>query len=313
MFKALNPGDGVGIVALSNWVPQEWIAAGEEEIRRAGFTPIVHPNTLLRHGRFAGTDAQRLQALHEHYANPDVKAIICARGGYGALRLVDGIDFAMLRKNPKPLMGYSDVTGLLNPIATRTGQPALLGSMLGDMKSLPLRSPETWEHTWKLLRGEDVQPTDHPACKQAQMLNAGEATGRLIGGNMAVLQATFDTQTQPDYRDSILVLEEIDEDLYRFDRMMWHFKRAGVFDSVAAVIMGELVDVADKGEPAFGQTAKEIVAEHLLPLDIPVVWNFPCGHGVHRTILPLGAHVQLTVAAAGVSIRHDRLFAPATV
>lgn len=310
MFEALQDGDGVGVIALSNWVPPAWIEAGEAEIRRAGFTPLVHPHTMLRHGRFAGSDAQRLQALHDAYANPDVKAIICARGGYGALRLVDDIDFALLKKNPKPLMGYSDVTAVLNPIAARTGQPALLGSMLGDMKWSPQRSPETWEHVWKLLRGQEVQPTDHPACQQAQMLNAGEATGRLVGGNMAVLQACFDTQTQPDYRDAILVLEEIDEDLYRFDRMMWHFRRAGVFDAVRGVIMGELVDVADKGEPAFGQVAREIVAEHLLPLDIPVVWNFPCGHGVHRTILPLGVNVQLTVGAAGISIRHDRLFTP---
>ncbi len=309
MFAALKPGDAVGVLAPSNKIDSVWLERSLDEIKRAGYVPFVHPHTYNQYGRFAGDDAQRLAALHETYTNADVKAIICARGGYGALRIVDGIDFALLKKNPKPMIGFSDATGLLNPIAARTGQPALLGPMLNDFHKDPMRSPESWEHLWKLLRGDEVQPTDHPAAKQAEVMAAGEAAGKLVGGNMAVLQACFDTPTQPDYRDTILVLEEVGEDLYRFDRMMWQFARAGVFRSVRGVIMGELVDVADVGEPAFGQTAKQIVAEHLVPLDVPVIWNFPCGHGIHRTVLPLGVVANLSASENGITLQHAPLFA----
>lgn len=309
MFKALKPGDAVGVVSLSNWIDPEWLIGNEAAIEAAGYKLVVHPNTLLRHGRFAGTDAQRLEALHDMYKNPEVKAIIAARGGYGALRIVDGIDFGLIANNPKPLIGYSDVTAVLNPIAGHVGQPALHGTMMSDYKYNPLRSPETWAHLWRLLRGEDVQPTDHPAVKQAEVMVAGEAEGVLRGGNMAVLQACFSTRSRIDYTDSLLVLEEVGEDLYRFDRMMGHFARAGVFAAVRGIIFGELVDVKDMGEPAFGQTVKEIVADYVADLGIPVVWNFPCGHGVHRTVLPLGVKAQLKASAAGISIRHDRLFA----
>lgn len=309
MFEALKPGDAVGIVALSNFVKPDWLALGEAEIRQSGFMPVVHPHTLLNHGRFAGTDVQRLEALHDMYKKPEVKAIIAARGGYGALRIVDGIDFNLIAKNPKPLMGFSDLTAVLNPVAEIVKQPSLLGVMLNDFCTTPMRSPESWKHMWRLLRGEEVQPTDHPACKQAEVMVAGEAEGVLKGGNMAVLQACFSTRSRIDYTDSLLVLEEVGEDLYRFDRMMGHFARAGVFAAVRGIIFGELVDVKDMGEPAFGQTVKEIVADYVADLGIPVVWNFPCGHGVHRTVLPLGVKAQLKVGAEGVSIRHDRLFA----
>lgn len=306
MFNALQSGDCVGIIALSNWIEAGKLEAGEAEIRRAGFTPVVHPNTLLRHGRFAGTDEQRLQALHDMYADERIKAIICARGGYGITRIIDRVDFELIKRNPKPLIGYSDVTALLNPVVQRTGQPALLGPMLVDLARHD--SPDSWASLWQLLRGEPVLPGAHSACQAAEALVAGEAEGILLGGNLAVLCALFGTPTQPDYRGAVLVLEDVGEDLYRFDRMMGQMARAGVFSQVRGVIMGELVDVADKGEPAFGQTVREVAESYLLRLGIPVVWNFPCGHGCHRVTLPLGVPARLSATKEGVTLSHDRIF-----
>lgn len=309
MFKALQPGDSVGVVALSNFTEPDWLEPGIEAIAQGGFNPVVHPHALLRHGRFAGTDMQRLQSLHDMYGDASIKAIICARGGYGVPRFIDGVDFDLIRANPKPLIGYSDTSLLLNAIHTQTGQPGLHGTMLNDFRHKPQRSPETWDHLLKLLRGEDMQPTDHPACSQAEVMVTGEAEGVLRGGNLAVLQACFSTRSRIDYSDCLLVIEEVGEDLYRFDRMMGHFARAGVFAAVKGIIMGELVDVRDMGEPTFGQSAREIVEDYVADLGVPVVWNFPCGHGVHRTVLPLGGKARLVAGPAGISIRHDRIFA----
>ena len=304
----LRPGDGIGVIAPANAIAPDWLAAGVAEIHRAGFAPIVHPQCSASWGRFAGTESQRLDALHETYANPKVKAIIAARGGYGVLRLIDKVDFDLIRANPKPLIGYSDLTALLNPIAERTGQPALLGPMLGDLRAGASPASQTWAHLWAVLRGEVNSPDAHPASQQARVMRSGTASGPLCGGNLAILAAMAGTPTEPDYRGKILILEDVGEELYRFDRMLGQLARAGVFDKICGLIMGELVDVADTSPPAFGQSAQEIVHSYIAGRDMPVLWNYPCGHGLHRTVLPLGVHANLTATADFIKITHDLLF-----
>lgn len=309
-FAPLRPGDTVAVFAPGGFMTPERLAPGEAEIRCAGFVPLIHPQCLLREGRFAGPDQARAQALHDLYQDKTVRAVICARGGYGSNRFVDLVDFSLIAANPKPLVGYSDATTLLNAITQRTGQVAFLGPMVGDFTRSPPnpQNAENWAYLWRLLKGEPCMPAQHPATAASRTLVAGEAEGKLVGGNLSILASECGTPTQLKTVGAILLLEELSEDLYRFDRLLWQFKRAGLLDNLKGVVLADLVGVADKGEPAFGQTVEEIVLSHVGQLGVPVVSHFPAGHGDGRVTLPLGASARLVASASGVSLTHEKVF-----
>lgn len=224
VFSPLRAGDAVAIIAPAGLVAEGRLEAGIAEIERAGFVPFVHPQCHDRHGRFAGTDAARLAALHEVFGNASIRAILCARGGYGTQRFVDDLDGDLIRRNAKPFIGYSDITALLNAIPRRAGFPAFHGPMITDLGGH--HSPESWDHLWRVLRGEAVVPSDHPAVANSAVLVEGTATGALWGGSLSMLAAECGTPFQ--IAPEILLFEDVHEDLYRFDRTLWQLKRAGV-------------------------------------------------------------------------------------
>ncbi len=310
-FQPLRAGDKVAVFAPASAMRPERIACGEAEIRRAGYTPYIHPQTLSVWGDFAGTDDERLAALHALYADPSVKAIICARGGYGSQRYVDRIDYALLKANPKPLVGLSDVTELLNAIARQTGQPTFHGPMLGDL-SRPENDPANWDYLWQVLSAQVSEPSLHPASAQARVLVAGVAEGPLWGGNLTMLATSCGTPTQVQAAGGVLLIEDWHEPHYRIDRYFWQLKRAGMFDKVAGFLIGELIGKDPEDDP-FGQTAEEIVMSHLGGLGVPVIFNFAAGHGTAKTTLPIGCPVKLQAGhdpsgADRIRITHNPLF-----
>ncbi len=306
-FKKLVPGDTIAIVAPAGWVDPARLESAYSYIRQSGFSFKVLEQVHKREGRFAGTDAERLEGLHSAYVDGEVKAIICVRGGYGSQRIIDAVNWELIKRNPKPLIGYSDITTLLNAIVARTGQPALLGPLLGDISRYD--SSESWKYLSGLLQGEPSHPTDHPACANAQVLIPGHAKGKLVGGNLALLSSDCGTPTQVETQDAILILEDVNEDLYRFDRMLLQLKRCGLLSNLAGVIVGDLVGVEDKGPPLFGKSAHGIIRDYFGELGIPIVVDFPCGHGTHRTTLPLGMTAELRASEKGILLRHAPLFA----
>jgi muramoyltetrapeptide carboxypeptidase len=306
-FKKLHPGESIAIIAPAGWVDPTRLDACFAYIRESGFTFKVFEQVHKREGRFAGTDAERLDGLHSAYVDGEVKAIICVRGGYGCQRIIDGVNWDLIKRNPKPLIGYSDITALLNAIPVRTGQPGLLGPLLGDISRFD--SHETWKHLRALLTGEPIKPTDHPACRAAKVFVPGEAKGRLVGGNLSLLATECGTPTQIDTTDAILVIEEVKEELYRFDRMLLQLKRAGLYKNLRGVIVGDLVGVDDTSPPLFGKSAHSLIREYFGELGIPVIADFPCGHGTHRTVLPLGLTATLKATEKAITISHPALFA----
>lgn len=308
IYKALNEGDTLAIIAPANWADEDRLQKGVEEIKRGGFTPFVHPQCHLREGRFCGSDDARLEALYDVYSNADVKAIICLRGGYGSQRFIDRLDLDLIARHPKPLIGYSDITVLLNAISQRTGQITIHGPMLVDAYNYPTRA--SWDYLWAMLRGKAVQPQDHPAAHQAKTLVEGKGSGLLWGGNLSLLAADCGTEFQLQPRGGVLLIEEVGEDLYRFDRMLWQLKRSGVLDSLSGVIVGDLEEVADIGPPAFGTDAWGVVKAHFGHLGIPVATHYPAGHSAERIALPIGGRVTLETSAERVSLTHMPLFAP---
>jgi muramoyltetrapeptide carboxypeptidase len=302
MLSPLRPGETVAIIAPGGIVLSERLEAGAQLISDAGFVPFIHPQCRAQHGRFAGTDDERLSALHEVFANPDIRAVLCARGGYGCQRFVDRIDFDLLARNPKPFVGYSDITALLNPIAARCGFPAFHGPMVCEKKL----EPANYAHLFRVLKGERLQPSDHPAAGQSRVLKEGTAQGKLWGGTLALLAADCGTPSQ--IRPEILFFEEAGEDLFRFDRMLWQLSRAGVFDQLRGVIVGELLKVENQGEPAFGTDADGILLSHFGARGIPVVAGFPAGHAGANTVLPIGAELELAADKGTVALHHAPLF-----
>lgn len=309
-LSPLQPGDKVAVIAPANYFAEERLEPGLDDIRSAGFVPFVHVQCIARQGRFAGCDDVRRAALEDCYRDPSIKAILCARGGYGSQRYVDQLDFNLIAANPKPLVGYSDVTVLLNAIAQKTGQVTFHGPMLGDFtRTTPNpKNAENWAYLWRLLRGEAVQPADHSASSAASPLSDGVGEGVLLGGNLSLLATDCGTPTQIKANGAILLLEDVSEDLYQFDRMLWQLKRAGLFAALRGVVIGDLVDVGDKGEPAFGQSVDDVVASHFGALGIPVATNYPAGHGDGRITLPIGAKVRLDVKAGQVRLTHGSVF-----
>lgn len=304
-FTALKPGDAVGVVAPANWIEPERLAAGVAEIERAGFRVVVAPQARQQQGRFAGTHEQRAEALEAMFTDRSVKAIIVARGGYGCQYISPALDYEHF--GSKPLIGYSDVTTLLNRIPDSCGLPTLHGPMLVDLTRE--NDPANWQHLWALLRGERLMPTDHPAAAQARVMVEGRASGRLFGGNLAVMAADCGTHAQVKAGGGLLFIEEVNEDLYRFDRLLLQLVRSGAATKITGLVVGELAGVEDKGLPAFGTDAEGIIRSHFGGLGIPVVTNFPAGHGRSKTVLPIGTDMALEAAMSGVKISHSALFA----
>jgi len=232
---------------------------------------VYHGRHLFdRDFRFAGTDQSRLEDLKTALYAPEIKAIFSARGGYGSNRIADEIDWRYLKSHPKWLIGFSDITLLLGSIFN-----AGIASIHGIMPSF-----FTWENANESISGlrellferpVDIISYDHP------LNNHGTAEAQVIGGNLSILTSMIGTSSDYDYRDKILLIEEISEPPYRIDRMMVQLKRSGKLDHLRGLLCGQFTYCRDDDDP-FGKTAYEIVREHVTHLTIPQVYGFPVGH-----------------------------------
>lgn len=289
----LERGDTVGVIAPARWMAAADIDAAFRQLFGGRFVPKLAPQTAHRHHQFAGTDAERAAAVEAMFADPTVKAIICAKGGYGTPRIVDALDYALIRDHPKILVGYSDVTALLLSITQRAGLVTYHGPMLVDM--LNGLDPASCAYLTRSLLGEDATSSAAQLLDQAVVLRPGLATGRLIGGNLSLLVNMIGTRSDFDTTGAVFFLEDVDEHLYQLDRMLVHLKRAGKLDAIAALVIGEMKDIKDDAV-AFGMGVEDMARDMLHGVDIPIVANFPCGHGRRQMTLPLGATVRLSAA-----------------
>jgi muramoyltetrapeptide carboxypeptidase len=256
-------------------------------------TEVVHAPNLFSnaHEYLAGTDAERLNDLQQSVDDPEIKAIICARGGYGTTRILDKIDFSFLLKNPKWIVGFSDVTALHLRLA-KLGINSIHGTMpilFGQQDSR-----QSVESLWATLKGDQPQISAAPDSNNKH----GQATGPIIGGNLSLIVDAIGTPSDPDTEGKILVLEEIDEYTYKIDRMLMHLKRSGKLDRLAGLIIGHMTDIKEPELP-FGQSIKEIVLEKTSTHQFPIAFNFPIGHENPNLAWVHGAFMTLTVTANG--------------
>lgn len=292
---ALQKGDTIGIVAPSSYIESDKLDMGVAVLRDFGFAVKIHPQTLARENQSAGAVNEKVSALHQMFLDPEVKAIFAAGGGNRSAHILDNLDYDLIHCNPKLYVGFSDSTALLAAISSRAGVACIHGPVI---KSLPRTGKDSLDFLFLLLSGK----LPHYPFEKAIALQGGTATGRLIGGNLGVFSALAGTPWQPLAEGSILFLEDVNEELSRIDRMLWHLRRALPFSKLAGIVFGQFSDTQDTGRP-FGYTLEDILREHTADLGIPVAMNAPFGHGETLFALPPGCHATLDIAATDVGFR----------
>ena len=292
----LAPGARVALIAPAGPLRGEPdVERGIANARALGWEPAVGTHVLRRTGYFAGTDAERLADLNAALADPRIDGIWCLRGGYGCMRLLDGVDFDAMRARPRTLVGFSDVTALHAALGAR----AALVTMHGPVA----RNPLTGFSRDSLVRA--VARRDDPCgtAPGARTLRGGRAEGRLAGGNLALVAALCGTPWAPDLRDAILVLEDVNEAVYRVDRMLMQLRLAGVLDGVRAIAFGHCTDCPEQSDDG-ARTLDDVLREHADWLRVPCLAGIPMGHVDDQWTIPLGAFATLDGDARTLVVEH---------
>ena len=251
-------------------------------------TPIeLAQNLFEADGYFAGPDEARAASLHTAFADPDASVVFCARGGYGVTRLLGRLDPARLRRNPKCIVGFSDITALLCWAWVSASVASIHGPVLNQLGEL---HPGDVDHRLDLMRGEVPPPI---IASEGSALHGGTVEGRLVAGNLEVLRSLVGTRFFPPLRGNILAIEEVNEAPYRIDRALTQLISSGVLRGVRGVMVGQLA-LCTRAKPGVGPSAEEVVLERLGTLGVPVVTGFDFGHDSARNIaLPFGTRVRL--------------------
>jgi len=292
--EPLRTGDLIGLIcpAGAPWDASR-VEAGRIALESRGYRVRVGRHALSRHGAFAGTDAERLADVNEFLRDPEVRMLMAVRGGYGCMRLLEGVDYEAARRDPKWLVGYSDVTALQMALWQHAGWVTISGPMAGvEFRVGP--DPFTESSFWPLVVGSMAgMDLGNPPEMPWQVLSPGVAEGRLMGGCLSLVTALVGTRHFPDVSGAILVLEDIHEHVHRIDRMLVQLRMAGVFDRVSAVVLGQFTDCGPAEPRQPWLTLETVVREVLEGVRVPVVMGYAYGHEARKRSLPFGMSARL--------------------
>ena len=292
---SLSLGDTIAIVATARKVNQQEIQDCFDYYTAKGFNVLLGNNIYSEHFQFAGDDIQRASDLQTMLDNPKVKAILCARGGYGTVRIIDQLNFDNYIQNPKWLIGFSDITALHSHLHN-LGFASLHGSMavnyIQDRESNFHISPQSLDDTYHIITGQKISYTFTKNIYN----KTGEAEGIVVGGNLSVLYSLSGSPTDINTDGKILFIEDLDEYLYHLDRMVQWIDRSGKLKNLKALIIGDMGQMKnlDPSKP-FGQTAEEIIYHTAKKYKYPICFGFPAGHGEVNSPIVLGAEVRLKI------------------
>jgi muramoyltetrapeptide carboxypeptidase len=282
----LQKGDTVAIVATARKNIDDNLKPAIDLLHSWGLKVVIGKTIGLDDNQLAGTDMQRADDFQYQMDDPNIKAIWCVRGGYGTVRMIDLLDFTQFKKNPKWIIGFSDVT-ILQSYLNTINIAAIHGAM---PVTITKATPETIESLRKSLFGESLEyklPFD-PANKK------GNAKGEIVGGNLSILYSQMGSSTQIDCKGKVLFIEDIDEYLYHIDRMMMSLKRCGCFDGLSALIVGGMTKMRDNDIP-WGKNANQIIEDVTKEYSFPILYNFPAGHFHDNRALIFGKKVTLII------------------
>ncbi|MEM1214822.1 MAG: LD-carboxypeptidase [Bacteroidota bacterium] len=310
--ERLRRGDAVGLITPASFISDDSLQKAVTNLESLGLKVVMGQHLRDRYGSLAGTDAQRLSDLHQFFADPKIKGIWCARGGYGTPRLLEQIDYRLVKLNPKVFIGYSDITALLNAFWERSQLVSFHG---------PVGASTFTDYTREQVQRTLFEPS-HPlviappavqldeaqtdSAYEPQTIRGGTATGPLVGGNLSLLASSVGTTYAPDVRGKLLFIEDIGEKPYRIDRMLTTLRQAWPLEKAAGIVLGIFNDCEAKAG-TFSLTLQQTLRDRLGDLPIPIAYGLPIGHIDNMCTLPVGVparlaadDLQLTILESGV-------------
>ena len=288
----LKKGDTVAIVAPSGVLKNYngYILKAKELLKSWELEVVIGENVFNDNGHFAGTDNQRSADFQLALDDKAIKAIWCARGGYGAMRVIDNLNFEKYKENPKWIIGYSDITAIHNDLHNNKSE-SIHGIMCKSLEKIDVDNNESISLLKKTLFGEKLSYTIEGNNYNIE----GNSNGQLIGGNLTLLHCLLGSESSIDTDGKILFIEDLGEYLYHIDRMLISLKRAGYFDNCKGLIVGDFTDIRKNTTP-FGRNLKELILDIVKEYDFPVSFGFPAGHGEKNYPMILGREINLEVS-----------------
>ncbi|MCD6375056.1 MAG: LD-carboxypeptidase [Caldisericaceae bacterium] len=291
-FLPVKKNGTIGVLAPAFPADTQKIEKGIAYLISKGFKVKRGQSLSARHLYFSGSDELRVTDLENFFRDPKVDMILCARGGWGTLRLLDRIDYHLIAQNPKPLVGYSDITTLQLAFLKKANLPSFSGPMVAVEMAEEI-DLFTEQHFWQQIFNPHPWYNFSFAREDVQVWRSGKAHGPLIGGCLSMLAHQLGTPFMPTLKNAILFLEDVGEAPYKIDRYLAQLKQAGIFDQVSAVILGQFLDCTDDNEDRKGIALETILKDYFDHRDYPVIYNFPYGHGMRKFTMPIGVKAEL--------------------
>ncbi len=293
--KRLKHGDTIGLVTPSGPIVKEQLDSTIEKLKKLGFDYFHTDAVLLQYGYLAGYDRKRAEDLMSMFSNKKISGILCIRGGYGSIRMLDMLDFEVIKQNPKVFIGYSDITALLSSIYENTGLITFHGPLgvsdfneftLKSLNNIVINPEENYKYPYKREdKTSDNQEFD------IYTIRGGKAEGELIGGNLSVLDSMIGSRFEQDFENKIVYIEEIDEKTYKIDKMFVHLLQATNLCRAAGIVMGVFYECTTKDRPSL--SLKETLINLLRPLNIPVSYGLSFGHIDTIITIPTGIKAEM--------------------
>jgi len=292
--KTLKKGDKISIISTARKIDIEEINPSIKILKSWGLEVVFGDNLFKENNQFSGTINQRTEDLQNAINDNSISAILCARGGYGTVQIIDTIDFSNLKMNPKWVIGYSDIT-VLHSHLYNLGIATLHATM-------PINFDKNTEESLNSLKNILFNWQNMIQCKAHKLNKKGSVLTEIIGGNLSILYSLLGSNSDVDTNRKILFIEDLDEYLYHIDRMMMSLKRNGKLKNLSALIVGEMSDMNDNEIP-FGKSANEIILEHVSEFDYPVCFNFPAGHIDDNRAIIFGKQSELVISEKTISLK----------
>jgi muramoyltetrapeptide carboxypeptidase len=291
----LKPGDEIAIVSPSFAVEEKKLVEAAHVLEKWGLKVRIGRNALNQDGPFAGTDEERLYDLQEATVNPEIRAVICSRGGYGVAKIISKVDFSSLEEDPKWYAGFSDITFLHLWLSQVCGIMSIHGEMPLNFSN-PEKKKSSFSSLRKALFGE-FEPIEW----KGSFHRAADVEGEMTGGNLSLVYSTTGTKAEPDTKGSILFLEDVGENYYHLDRMLTSLKLAGKFEGLAALIIGGMNKIEDTKIP-WGKSIEETISGVFTGYDYPLFFDFPAGHIADNRAFYIGRKASITLKGRKASL-----------
>jgi len=307
--KKLKKGATVGLIAPGYALSAKALENAISNVKSMGFKPYHTSRIIGHHGYLSNTDKMRVEDIHEMFLDPEVDGIICARGGYGCTRILDQINYDYITQNPKVLVGFSDITALANTIHEKTGLITFhgpVGTTLDNEYSRrnlhKIITNSTQGLTITAERYSDQAIASDDTFEQ-YVINPGEVTATLIGGNLSLLSAMCGTKFDLDYTDKLVFIEDIDEDPYSVDRMFTQLLSAPTFKHAAGIVLGVFKGCNEPERMSF--TLKEVILDRIKHLNVPSIYGYSIGHIDRNLTLPIGIKASLNTATFSITLKEN--------